>query len=42
MTCGAPLQLGDEDQMTAEAMIPDGFVPYSEPSPFLDRIGPLY
>lgn len=28
--------------MTAEAMIPDGFVPYSEPSPFLDRIGPLY
>jgi len=22
--------------------IPDGFVPYSEPSPFLDRIGPLY
>ena len=28
--------------MTAEAMIPDEFVPYSEPSPFLDRIGPLY
>ena len=22
--------------------IPSGFVPYSEPSPFLDRIGPLY
>lgn len=24
------------------ARIPDGFVPYGEPSPFLDRVGPLY
>ncbi|MDB5392914.1 MAG: esterase [Rhodospirillales bacterium] len=22
--------------------IPEGFVPYSQPSPFLDRIGPVY
>ena len=22
--------------------VPDGFVPYREPSPFLDRVGPLY
>jgi acyl-coenzyme A thioesterase 13 len=22
--------------------IPDGFAPYSEPSPFLDRLGPIY
>jgi acyl-coenzyme A thioesterase 13 len=22
--------------------IPEGFVPYSQPSPFLDRIGPIY
>jgi acyl-coenzyme A thioesterase 13 len=28
--------------MTSESVVPDGFVPYSEPSPFLDRIGPLY
>jgi len=28
--------------MTSEAVVPDGFMPYSEPSPFLDRIGPLY
>jgi hypothetical protein len=28
--------------MTSESAVPDGFVPYSEPSPFLDRIGPLY
>lgn len=28
--------------MTSVAVIPDGFVLYSEPSPFLDRIGPLY
>tara|TARA_R110002167_G_scaffold60368_1_gene170573 strand:+ start:967 stop:1413 length:447 start_codon:yes stop_codon:yes gene_type:complete len=24
------------------AAVPDGFVPYSEPSPFLDRIGPIF
>jgi acyl-coenzyme A thioesterase 13 len=23
-------------------VIPEGFVPYSQPSPFLDRIGPIY
>jgi acyl-coenzyme A thioesterase PaaI-like protein len=28
--------------MTAESGVPNGFVPYSESSPFLDRIGPLY
>lgn len=22
--------------------VPDGFLPYKEPSPFLDRVGPLY
>lgn len=26
----------------ATAGVPDGFVPYKEPSPFLDRVGPLY
>ena len=28
--------------MSATVGIPDGFVPYREPSPFLDRVGPLY
>ena len=28
--------------MSDQAPIPPGFVPYAEPSPFLDRIGPLY
>ena len=28
--------------MTSEPAIPEGFVFYSEPSPFLERIGPLY
>jgi acyl-coenzyme A thioesterase 13 len=28
--------------MNAESTVPAGFVPYGEPSPFLDRIGPLY
>jgi acyl-coenzyme A thioesterase 13 len=28
--------------MTSGAAIPEGFVPYSQPSPFLDRIGPVY
>jgi hypothetical protein len=22
--------------------VPEGFVPYTEPAPFLDRVGPLY
>ncbi len=28
--------------MTSQTIVPDGFLPYSEPSPFLDQIGPLY
>jgi len=28
--------------MTSESIVPEGFLPYSESSPFLDRIGPLY
>jgi len=28
--------------MTAEVTVPTGFVPYREPSPFLDRVGPIY
>jgi acyl-coenzyme A thioesterase 13 len=28
--------------MSAEVTIPEGFVVYAEPSPFLDRVGPLY
>jgi acyl-coenzyme A thioesterase 13 len=28
--------------MSAAPLVPDGFVPYREPSPFLDRIGPIY
>jgi acyl-coenzyme A thioesterase 13 len=28
--------------MAAIANIPEGFAPYSQPSPFLDRIGPIY
>jgi len=28
--------------MSDHTPIPTGFVPYAEPSPFLDRIGPLY
>jgi acyl-coenzyme A thioesterase PaaI-like protein len=28
--------------MSAGVSVPDGFAPYREPSPFLDRIGPIY
>jgi acyl-coenzyme A thioesterase 13 len=28
--------------MTSESIVPEGFLPYSESSPFLDRIVPLY
>ena len=28
--------------MDSACPIPEGFVPYSQPSPFLDRIGPVY
>ena len=28
--------------MTSASVAPEGFLPYSESSPFLDRIGPLY
>lgn len=32
----------DEDERGSGMSVPDGFVPYKEPSPFLDRVGPLY
>jgi acyl-coenzyme A thioesterase PaaI-like protein len=31
-----------EGTMSAEVTVPEGFVPYTEPGPFLDRVGPLY
>jgi len=31
-----------ERTMSAEVTVPEGFVPYTEPGPFLDRVGPLY
>jgi hypothetical protein len=30
-----------EGTMSAEVTVPEG-VPYTEPGPFLDRVGPLY
>ena len=31
-----------EGTISAEVTVPEGFVPYTEPGPFLDRVGPLY
>jgi acyl-coenzyme A thioesterase PaaI-like protein len=31
-----------ETGMNSDPSIPEGFRPYREPSPFLDRVGPLY
>jgi hypothetical protein len=31
-----------EGTMSAEVTVPEGYVPYTEPGPFLDRVGPLY
>jgi len=31
-----------EGTMSPEVTVPEGFLPYTEPGPFLDRVGPLY